>query len=73
VCWDEIDNSIHLYYNATMHEVIVVGAGPAGSIAAAVLAKQGRQVLLLDKAEFPRDKVCGDGIGWNSIRLGAFP
>jgi len=52
-----------------MHEVIVVGAGPAGSVAAAVLAKQGCQVLLLDKAEFPRDKVCGDGIGWNSIRL----
>ena len=52
-----------------MHEVIVVGAGPAGSVAAAVLAQQGCQVLLLDKAEFPRDKVCGDGIGWNSIRL----
>jgi geranylgeranyl reductase family protein len=52
-----------------MHEVIVVGAGPAGSVAAAVLAKRGCQVLLLDKAEFPRDKVCGDGIGWNSIRL----
>jgi geranylgeranyl reductase family protein len=52
-----------------MYEVIVVGAGPAGSVAAAVLAKQGCQVLLLDKAEFPRDKVCGDGIGWNSIRL----
>jgi geranylgeranyl reductase family protein len=52
-----------------MHEVIVVGAGPAGSVAAAVLAKQGCQVLLLDKAKFPRDKVCGDGIGWNSIRL----
>ena len=52
-----------------MHEVVVVGAGPAGSVAAAVLAKRGCQVLLLDKAEFPRDKVCGDGIGWNSIRL----
>ena len=52
-----------------MHEVIVVGAGPAGSVAASVLAQRGCQVLLLDKAEFPRDKVCGDGIGWNSIRL----
>jgi geranylgeranyl reductase family protein len=52
-----------------MHEVVVVGAGPAGSIAAIVLAKQGCRVLLVDQAEFPRDKVCGDGIGWNSIRL----
>ena len=52
-----------------MHEVVIVGAGPAGSIAATVLAKQGCRVLLVDKAEFPRDKVCGDSVGWNSIRL----
>jgi geranylgeranyl reductase family protein len=52
-----------------MHEVIVVGAGPAGSVAATVLVKQGCRVLLVDQAEFPRDKVCGDGIGWNSIRF----
>jgi geranylgeranyl reductase family protein len=43
-------------------DVIVVGAGPAGSTAATVLARRGRDVLLLDRAEFPRDKVCGDGI-----------
>ena len=43
-------------------DVIVVGAGPAGSTAAIVLARAGRNVLLLDRAEFPRDKVCGDGI-----------
>lgn len=52
-----------------MYDVIVVGAGPAGSVTAAVLAQQGRQVLLLDKAGFPRDKVCGDCISWKSIRL----
>lgn len=43
-------------------DVIIVGAGPAGSTAAASLARRGRSVLLLDRAEFPRDKVCGDGI-----------
>jgi len=52
-----------------VHEVIVVGAGPGGSVAAAVLAKQGCEVLLLDKAEFPRDKVCGDAIGLSSLKL----
>jgi len=44
------------------HDVIVVGAGPAGSTAAAALARRGRDVVLLDRAEFPRDKPCGDGI-----------
>ena len=55
--------------NANTHEVVVVGAGPAGSVAAAVLAKQGCHVLLLDKAKFPRDKTCGDAIGWSSMKL----
>ena len=40
-------------------DVIVVGAGPAGSIAARGLAKRGASVLLVDKARFPRAKVCG--------------
>ena len=45
------------------YEVIIVGAGPAGCSAAICLARQGCEVLLIDKAQFPRDKVCGDGIG----------
>lgn len=43
-------------------DVIIVGAGPAGSTAAALLAQKGWQVLLLDRAQFPRDKTCGDGL-----------
>jgi geranylgeranyl reductase family protein len=39
-----------------------VGAGPAGATAAASLARRGRDVVLLDRCDFPRDKACGDGI-----------
>lgn len=47
------------------HDVTIVGAGPAGSIAALFLAGEGVSCLLVDKAQFPRDKICGDGIsGW---------
>lgn len=44
------------------YDAIVVGAGPAGSTAAAFLGMAGRRVLLLDKHRFPRDKACGDAI-----------
>src|SRR5947208_9370927 len=43
-------------------DVIVVGAGPAGSSAAYWLATAGLDVLLLEKTTFPREKVCGDGL-----------
>jgi geranylgeranyl reductase family protein len=45
------------------YDVIIVGAGPAGCSAATFLAKNDYHVLLVDRAQFPRDKVCGDGIG----------
>lgn len=49
--------------SSTTHtDVLVVGAGPAGSAAAAWAARAGLDVLLVDAAVFPRDKTCGDGL-----------
>ena len=45
-----------------MFDCIIVGAGPAGASAAYHLANQGHSVLVLDKANFPRDKSCGGGV-----------
>ncbi len=42
--------------------MVVVGAGPAGSAAAAWAARAGQEVLVVDSASFPRDKACGDGL-----------
>ncbi len=48
-------------------EIVVVGAGPAGSTAAAALAELGHEVLLIDKNDFPREKPCGDGIMFPAV------
>ncbi len=49
------------FNNAARHswDVVVAGAGPAGAICAGLLAREGISVLLVDKSEFPREKVCG--------------
>jgi geranylgeranyl reductase family protein len=44
------------------YDAIVAGAGPAGSTAARILAREGASVLLLDRARFPRDKPCGGAV-----------
>lgn len=58
-------------------DVIVVGAGPAGSVAAADLASRGYRTALLDRARFPRDKPCGDYCNPGAVRqleaLGVLP
>jgi menaquinone-9 beta-reductase len=52
-----------------MVEVLIVGAGPAGAAAAIVLARRGMRVLLVDRATFPRDKLCGDTVNPGAMAL----
>ncbi len=52
-----------------MLDVLIAGAGPAGSIAALVLARAGARVLLVDRETFPRPKLCGDTLNPGAIRL----
>jgi menaquinone-9 beta-reductase len=54
--------------DARQADVIVVGAGPAGTSTAYHLANAGLDVLLLEKASFPRDKICGDGLTPRAVR-----
>ena len=49
-------------------DTLVVGAGPAGVAAAVGLRRAGRDVMLVDKAVFPRDKCCGDGLTTLALR-----
>ncbi len=50
-------------------DAVIVGAGPAGAAAAIALARAGRRPVLVDKATFPRDKICGDGLTTGALRL----
>jgi len=50
-------------------DVLVVGAGPAGCMAAMELARQGVSVLVTDRSHFPREKVCGDGLLEDSVQI----
>ena len=50
-------------------DALVVGAGPAGAMAALVLARAGVTVRIVDRAEFPRDKLCGDTLNPGSLAI----
>jgi len=52
-----------------MYDVIIVGGGPAGSTAALYAEKQGLSSVVIDKAVFPRDKVCGDALSGKTVRI----
>jgi menaquinone-9 beta-reductase len=49
-------------------DVLIVGGGPAGTAAAITLARSGKSVTIIDKAVFPRDKCCGDGLTTGCLR-----
>ena len=49
-------------------DVIVIGAGPAGATAAFHLAQSGLNTLVLEKTQFPREKVCGDGLTPRAVK-----
>jgi geranylgeranyl reductase family protein len=53
----------------TAADVVIVGAGPAGAAAAAFLAREGVDVVALDRATFPRDKICGDGLTPRAVEM----
>jgi len=52
-------------------DIAVIGAGPAGSVAAYAAARRGLRVALIDRQTFPRDKACGDGIGPGAVAIAA--
>src|SRR5919197_2477942 len=51
------------------YDVIVIGAGPAGSTVSTLLARSGLRALLLEKSRFPREKVCGEFITPDCLRV----
>ena len=51
------------------YDIIIVGAGPAGSTASLYAEKMGLKSILIDKSIFPRDKICGDALSGKSIRM----
>lgn len=54
---------------SAVYDVVVLGGGPSGSVMAWALARQGIRVLLLERARFPREKVCGDFIEPRGLRI----
>ncbi|MCB1319500.1 MAG: FAD-dependent monooxygenase, partial [Leptospiraceae bacterium] len=55
--------------SAQEFDVIIIGAGPGGSTAAHTLARAGRRVLAIDRAEFPRVRICAGSITPGAMRL----
>jgi geranylgeranyl reductase family protein len=58
----------HLDCKPQPADLVVIGAGPAGCSAAITAARDGQKVVMVDKARFPRDKCCGDGLTAGALR-----
>ena len=52
-----------------MYDLIIVGAGPAGTTAALYAERNNLNCIVVDKATFPRDKICGDALSGKSVRI----
>ena len=52
-----------------MLDCLIVGAGPAGSVAGAILARAGARVRIVDRATFPRDKLCGEFLSYDAMPI----
>src|SRR5437016_10484388 len=50
-------------------DIAIVGAGPAGSTLAALLARRGHSVALIDRDAFPRDKLCGEFLSYDALPI----
>ncbi|WP_304517868.1 geranylgeranyl reductase family protein [Cecembia rubra] len=57
----------YIQFDLGVFDIVIIGAGPAGSTAAWHLAGKGFKIALLDKKSFPRDKICGDALSGNTI------
>lgn len=55
-------------HDGSHHDVLVIGAGPAGSAAGYWLARHGLDVVMVDKKTFPREKTCGDGLTPRAVK-----
>jgi geranylgeranyl reductase family protein len=64
-----VPNAISELKSSNQCDVLIVGAGPAGIAAAITLIASGQNVLVIDKAIFPRDKCCGDGLTTGALRI----
>ena len=65
--WDEPIETGAVPDTGTDFDCIVVGGGPGGAAAASYLAMEGKNVLLIEKGVWPRDKICGDAVGGKSL------
>jgi geranylgeranyl reductase family protein len=62
-------SAIAIPQNSEQYDVIIVGAGPAGCACAMALKNSGLRIAIIDKHQFPRDKVCGDAIPGRAIKF----
>ena len=63
------DPGVQLTRQQETSDVVIAGAGPAGTVAATLLARAGLRVRLVDRARFPRDKLCGDSVNPGALDL----